>query len=240
MLTKTAVLFLTGALLGTAALSAAESGDRVSNGVVAINVLLRPDHGMSARAQEINRMLRENYAVGFALDASHVPHISILHRYVRAKDLPEIYAAVERVAAKHPLIGQQLTVKGLEHTPWQGHQVTTINVEKTTELEAMQSALVAALLPYAVESGDSNAFLTSSEEPQVGQQTIDYVKTFVDKQTGDRFKPHITVGISDAETADKVAAQPVEPMKFKVASVAIYQLGDVGTARQELWHYSPR
>lgn len=201
--------------------------------IVAINVLLLPDQQMSARAQEINAQLRKSYPQGFALNATHVPHISIVHRYVSTETLPKVFAAVGQVAAKHPLVGQALTAGGLEYSPWQGHQVTSIKVEKTPELTALQNELVAALRPYTVESGGADAFVTTPGEPNVGGQTIEYVRTFVEKQTGANFKPHITAGISDARPAGEF-----KPMQFKIDGLAVYQLGNVGTARKELWRSS--
>ena len=198
---------------------------------VAINVLLLPDQRMSARAQEINAQLRQGYPQGFALDASHVPHISILHRYVKTDDLPKIFAAVGQAGAKHPIGGQTLTANGLENSPWQGHQITSIKVEKTPDLATLQSDLVTALGPYSVESGDADAFMTTGGEPHVGDETVEYVRTFVPKRTGDGFKPHITLGITDTPPP----ADQLKQTQFTVAALAVYQLGNVGTARKELW-----
>jgi hypothetical protein len=197
---------------------------------VAINVLLLPDQRMSKQAQDINAQLRQGYPQGFALNASHVAHISILHCFVRVEDLPRLFAAVEQVGARHPIVGQTLTASGLESSPWQGHQITSIDIEKTPELATLQSDLVAALRPYSVESGDAAAFMTTPGEPHVGDETVEYVRTFVPKRTGDGFKPHITVGITDTPPASQL-----EPMQFTVAALAVYQLGNVGTARKELW-----
>jgi hypothetical protein len=198
--------------------------------IVAIDVLLLPDQAMSARAREINAQLRQTYAPGFALDASHVPHISILHRYVSAETLPKLFAAVEQVAARHPLVGKTLTASGLASSPWQGHQITSITVRKTPELAALQDELVAVLRPFRIESGGGDAFVTTADEPNIGEQTIEYVRTFVEKQTGQNFKPHITVGISDARPTSEFP-----PVQFKIEALAVYQLGNVGTARTELW-----
>jgi hypothetical protein len=218
--------------LGTFALyGASRKGAAMKDSkTIAINVLLLPDQRMTARAQEINAQLRQGYPQGFALNASHVAHISILHRYVRTDDLPEVFTAVEQVDARHPMAGQMLTASGLESSPWQGHQVTSITVEKTPELAALQNDLVTALRPYTVESGDAAAFVSTPGEPNVGDETIDYVWTFVPKRTGEGFKPHITVGMTDAPPP-----AGLEQLQFKVAALAVYQLGNVGTARKELW-----
>jgi hypothetical protein len=208
--------------------------------VIAVNVLLQPDQESSGRAVRINGLLRQSDPRGFALDASHLAHISVLQGYVEAKSLPAIYRAVERVSTKLPLAGRQLTVLGLEHKPWGQQEITNIKIAKIRELETFQADLVSAIAPYLLETGDGTAFLSSAGDPDVDQETIEYVRTFVQKHTGAAFEPHVTVGISDAETARKVSAQQEAPPKLTIASVAVFQLGNVGTARKELWRQSPR
>jgi hypothetical protein len=227
-------------MLATVPLAMAGPDPQAARDVIAVNVLLLPDPQLVASAQEINHALRQAYPAGFALDASHVPHISVLHAYVRSKDLVELCAAVRTVSQKHPLIGRQLAVNGTEHKPWKDDaEITNIKVEKVPELESFQSDLLTALSRYFVESGDQHAFVTSQEDPEVDQETIDYVRTFAQKHVGTQFTPHVTVGISDAETARQVTAQHVPPAKLTIAAVAVFQLGNVGTARKELWRYSP-
>ena len=77
------------------------------------------------------------------------------------KNLAAIYVAVERVSAKAPLAGRQLTVLGLEHKPWGRDEITNIKIAKAPELETFQTDLVSALSPYLVKTGDGSAFLTS-------------------------------------------------------------------------------
>jgi len=221
--------------LGTFALygasRVAQKGAAMKTGkIVAINVLLVPEQSMSARAKQINEQLRQTYPRGFALDADHVPHISILHRYVPEQSLPAVFAAVEQANRRHALVGQALTASGLEYSPWQGHQITSIKVQKTPDLAALQDDLVSGLRQYSVASGAADAFVTTAGDSTIDPQTIEYVQTFVPKQTGESYKPHITVGMSDARPTVELA-----PVQFKVAALAVYQLGNVGTARKELW-----
>lgn len=233
-------LFLICALAVSAESASAQAGKQGPEDVIAVNVLLLPDHDTSARAKQINGVLRQSYPDGFALDASHVPHISVLHGYVQTKRLADVYRSVAKVSAKHPLAGKQLAIDGLEPKPWNAQSLTNIKVEKTPELEAFQADLIAALSPYLVAAGDTSAFFRSKGDSEVDRQTIEYVATFVQKHSGSRFEPHITVGISDAETARQVAAQQKVPASLTIAAVAVFQLGNVGTARKELWHDSPR
>jgi hypothetical protein len=229
---------LTCLLSAVSVLAIAEPAKQASDEVIAVNVLLQPDQDTSGRAVRINELLRQSDPRGFPLDASHLPHISVVQGYVEAKNLPALYHAVERVSAEIPLSGRQLTVLGLEHKPWGHQEITNIKIAKSRELETFQADLVSALSPYLVKTGDGSAFVSSKGDPAVDQETIEYVRTFVQKHTGAAFEPHITVGISDAETARKVTAQQGTPPKLTLASVAVFQLGNVGTARKELWRQS--
>src|SRR5687768_4130366 len=87
------------AALASAPLHAAKppAASRGTDSLTAIDVLLLPDQTMIDRAQRANAQLRENYPQGFALDAEHRTHITILQRYVRTKDLKAVHDAVNRV-----------------------------------------------------------------------------------------------------------------------------------------------
>jgi hypothetical protein len=231
---------LTCMLTAVIAVAIAEPAKQAPGEVIAVNVLLQLDQESSGRAARINSLLRQSDPRGFALDASHLPHISVLQGYVDAKNLAALYGAVERVSVELPLAGRQLTVLGVEHKPWGHQEITNIKVAKTPELETFQAHLVSAISPYLLKAGDASAFLTSKGDSDVDGETIEYVGTFVQKHTGAAFEPHVTVGISDAETARKVGTQQGVPPKLTIASVAIFQLGNVGTARKELWSLSPR
>ena len=208
--------------------------------VIAINVLLLPDQQMASHARELNAQLRSNDPAGFALDDTHVPHISVLHQYVRSEDLPKILDAVQRVASRANIVGRELTTTGLEHSGWNGRVLTTLGVHRTSELEALQQALIAALQSYRQPAGTESAFYTSGDPGGVDPSTIDYVASFLEKHSGDQFKPHFTLGFSDAEFAEQLKAREKDPVTFRIADVAVFQLGNVGTARKKLWSLSAR
>ena len=61
---------------------------QASDKLIAIDVLLEPDQTMISKANAVNARLRENYPAGYELDATHAPHVTLLQRYVRVRDLP--------------------------------------------------------------------------------------------------------------------------------------------------------
>lgn len=55
--------------------------------LTAIDVLVDPDEKTRDHARAWNARMRESVPDGFALDASHQPHITALQRYVRTAEL---------------------------------------------------------------------------------------------------------------------------------------------------------
>src|SRR3989442_1499604 len=74
-----------GALLICAQTSSAQQ-----NPVTAIDIALEPDATMIQHAEAANARLREVYPKGYALDASHRPHITMLQRFVNTADLDKV------------------------------------------------------------------------------------------------------------------------------------------------------
>ena len=142
---------------------------------------------------------------------------------------------VARTIAQLQPAGWQLRATHLEAAPWENRAVMNIAIERTPGLARLQSALVQALQPIALENGSARAFVQMPNEPGVSQTTVDYVRTFVPKAAGSNFKPHITVGLAAPRVIAALRTESFTPMTFSVSQAAIFQLGDVGTAREILW-----
>ena len=59
--------------------------------LTAIDILMLPDATMLERAEALNEEMRQSVPEGFALDARHTPHITLLQRYVRSDDLDQAF-----------------------------------------------------------------------------------------------------------------------------------------------------
>jgi hypothetical protein len=208
-------------------------GDRV----IAIDVLLEPGPLMVAKAEAANAKLRANYSKGYTLGGDQVAHITLVHRYVHENDMPAIEAAVSKVAAKERPLQWQLTATGFGYSIWVGLATTVINVERTPELKRFAAEIVKAVEPFAVAEGTVSAFSTSRELPKIDDKIVDYVARFVPNSTGDNYKPHVTVGVANEEFVKQLKAEPFKKFSFKPAGVAIYQLGNFGTAQKKLWEW---
>jgi 2'-5' RNA ligase superfamily len=203
--------------------------------VVAIDVLIEPDAALADAARALNARLRADDPRGIALDATHLPHISILHRFVRRTDLAALNALVAQIVAGSALADAQQRATGYGIGEWQGETSVSIDVQRTPALQRLQQELEHALAPFAVATGDADAFARQPGPPEIDAATIDYVTRFVPERMGERWSPHVTVGTCSAGLGATLAAEGFAPRDFSIARFAVYQLGNKGTARLRLW-----
>jgi hypothetical protein len=202
--------------------------------VTAIDIALEPDAVMISRALADNAALRENVPQGFALDATHHAHVTLLQCFVRTADLPSIYAATEKVLAKEKYTEWKLTAFKYYYVPAGPIGLAGIVVEPTTDLIRLQQQIIDALAPYTVNEGAAAAFYTTPAKPDIHPSVIPYVRDFVPDHTGKNYSPHVSTGVGTTAFLDALLAKPFEAFTFSPASASVYQLGNYGTARKEL------
>jgi len=202
--------------------------------VTAINILLEPDATMLQRCEANNARLLEVFPKGFALDATHRPHVTLLQRFVRTADLDNIYAAAGRVFAGTDVLGLRMEAFKYYYIPSGTIGLAGIVGRPTPELRELQQDLIDAVAPFTLATGLSDAFATTPDDPVIAPLLIDYVSTFVPKSIGEHFSPHVTTGIAPRDYLDKMLAEPFESFTFSPAGAAVYQLGQFGTAAKKL------
>lgn len=202
--------------------------------VTAIDIALDPDATMIAKARAANARLLQVFPAGFALDGSHHAHVTCLQRYVRTADLDEVYEAVGRVVDEERPTAWTLRAYEYFYVVWDGIGLAGIVIEPTDGLVRFQRKLIDAVAPFAADAGTAAAFVTTQQAPDINEPTMDYVRTFVPKATGPRFKPHVTIGLAPEDYLEKLLAERFEPFTFSPVGVSVYQLGNFGTARKKL------
>jgi hypothetical protein len=211
------------------------------NPVTAIDIVLEPDATLVKHAEADNERLLKAFPGGFALGKSHHPHVSCLQRYVRTADLDKVYAAVEKALADEKPTAWKLKAYKYYFIPWKEIGLAGIVIEPTDDLIRYQKKLIDAVASFTVESGSAAAFVTTKEDPDINEPTIDYVKTFVPKETGKHFNPHVTVGIASQDYLKKMLDERFESFTFSPVGASVYHLGNFGTARKKLkgWELKP-
>jgi endonuclease YncB( thermonuclease family) len=203
--------------------------------LTAIDILFEPDDVMVVQAQADNLRLRENYPSGFALDATHIPHISVLQCNVRTQDLDKVSDAVKRVIGAQKPVGMELEATGYFAAPWAGLELAGITVAPTPQLLKYQEAILSAVSPFIAKNG-TVAALVPNEDGKPSDETIaSYINTFATQHTGGNYNPHVTIGLGREDFVGEMIAASYTPFTFKIKNASIYQLGDFGTARKKIW-----
>ncbi len=202
--------------------------------IKAIDILLEPDAGMLAHAERNNARLRQVFPDGFALDAEHRPHITLLQCFVASADLDAISDAIGEVIQAANVTRMALEAVRYGYTPGPGMGVAGIWVAPTPELVKLQADVIAAATPFMVETAGIDAFTAGHGNPAFDKALIDYVSGFVAHAAGDSFDPHVSTGIAATDYLDGMVAEPFASFAFAPASAAIYQLGPFGTAARLL------
>ena len=216
------------------------AADAKPNPITAIDILLEPDATMIQHATATNDRLRKVFPKGFALDASHRPHITLVQRFVRTEDLDKVYAAVGKVFATANVTGLKLEAFKYYYMPDKDLGLSGIVIKPTPELLELEQKVIDAVTPFVVETGTSAAFVTG-DDPEVLPELITYVSDFVPKHSGENYHPHVTTGLARREYLAKMLKGPFEAFTFSPTGAAVYHLGHFGTAAKKLkeWDLKP-
>lgn len=202
--------------------------------VIAIDILLEPDGRMLERAESNNARLRQAYPSGFALDADHRPHITLLQCFVSVEDLEALASTTGDVILNAKVTDLTLWADRYDYTPGPGVGLAGICARPTPELLRLQADVIAAAAPFMAPTGPIEAFTARHDNPAFDAALIDYVATFVDKHAGAHFNPHVSTGVAPTDYLDRMIAEPFPAFAFAPAGAAIFQLGPFGTAARLL------
>jgi len=210
--------------------------------ITAIDILLKPDATMLQHAAANNARLLGVYPKGFALDAEHTPHITLLQCFVRTADLEKLFAAEEKVLAAANVNAMNLEAFKYYYAPaGAGTGVAGICAKPTPEILKLQADVIAAAKPFMQKTATIGAFTAPHDNPATDEALIQYVSTFVPKMTGAHYNPHVSIGVAPKDYLDKMLAEPFESFNFAPAGAAVFQLGPFGTAAKKLneWNLQP-
>jgi len=204
------------------------------NPVTAIDIALEPDATMIQHAQADNARLLKAFPKGFALDATHHPHVTMLQQFVRTADLDKVYEAVNKVLATEKPTSWKLRAYKYYYIPSPPIGLAGIVAEPTEDLHRLQQEIIDAVTPFTVKTGTPAAFMSTENGRDIQKSLIQYVAYFVMMAAGKKFNPHVTIGVGTIPYLKKMLAEPFEAFTFSPVGASVYQLGSFGTARKEL------
>ena len=165
-----------------------------------------------------------------------MPHITTLQRYVRTADLDRVYDAVEKALLETDMASLAYQAVKITHADWgfPGHGPTVLQVEVSPEVLDFQAKLVDAVTPFVEPGGTAAAYVADPGEV-ISPTIIDWVEKYVPAQIGEgNYFPHLTVGVAKFDDLKVIEAEPFEAFAVHPARVAVYHLGNNGTARKLL------
>jgi len=204
--------------------------------LTAIDILINPDEATLDRARQVNEVMRRSVPDGFALDATHQPHITTLQRFVRTADLDRVYAAVTDTIADTDISTLTLRAVAIKHADWgvPGQGLAVLYVQPSAAVLDYQARLLAAVNPYVESGGDADAFVRDEADPDISPTTIAWVENYDPHQIGNSYTAHVTVGFATLDDLAGIEAAPFDEFDVRPASISVYHLGNNGTARTEL------
>ena len=205
------------------------------NDLIAIDILVNPDDHTIERAKAVNTRLRKSVASGFALDSTHQPHITTLQRYVRSADL-NVFDAAEKTLAETDIASLGYEAVRIAHADWgiPGQGLRSLCRAAEPPVLDFQAKLLANVTPFIGSDGTAAAFVTDADDPDINATTLKWVEQFVPDQIGSKYIPHLSLGLPTLDDLKVIEAEPFDPFPIHPASVAVYHLGNNGTARKEL------
>jgi hypothetical protein len=96
------------------------------------------------------------------------------------------------------------------------------------------SAVIDAVSAYARQGGGESAFVPDSSGTPFDPRIFSYVDTVVPQQTGEKFNPHVTIGVAPLDWLKAWEEKPFDNFSFGARGIATYELGNFGTASKRL------
>ena len=98
-------------------------------------------------------------------------------------------------------------------------------------LMQLHQKIIDAVTPFSVSGGTAAAFVGAD----ANAETVGWVENFVPKSSGANYIPHVTSGVAPEAFVKQLKAEPFPAFTFKPVGVAVYHLGNFGTAAKKLW-----
>ena len=97
-----------------------------------------------------------------------------------------------------------------------------------------QQAVIEAVKVYAREGGGESAFVPEKSGLPFDPIMFEYVDNYVHLHAGENFHPHVTIGMVPLDWLEELERKPFDTFMFGAKGIAVYQLGNFGTASKRL------
>ena len=196
---------------------------------MAIGIVLRPPKTLEGQVQFLNSKLYRENPKGFLIDEHHLPHLSLLQMYIQKKDLKDLTEIVESLKQKK----LTLKVNKVELVPVKSDlnlKSVVLDLSKTPQIEEFQKFLLEKTQNLSTK-GTKNAFF---QPGIIGSGTVDDVRDFGRDSIGARYRPHISLGITESTVFKEGISSKQFQGSYDFEEAYIVHLGEFRTARKVL------
>lgn len=192
---------------------------------LAVDVVLLPDDALLAEILAITRRWLDQRPQHIVLDpVESLPHVSLAMGCVEEEAIPAVGRLLDGVAAGRPPVA--LAIRGLHvRTNADGDDVWSLDLEPTRELRRLHDQMMDLIGPHLAHDVTASMFV---EPSAVTGRTIEWVKTYPITASGDRFWPHITLGMG------RLPTDLAYPAGGRAPRLALCHLGPHCTCRRLL------
>jgi hypothetical protein len=200
---------------------------------IALDILLLPGPRLAAAARALNAALVSEGHDAIAFGAHAVPHLTLAQLFVAANRVADLAASLRRDRLPARATDLPLVATGLAAAPFAGGQAISILVEATAGLRDLHDRVCALATPFAT-SGTPASFIRPPGAPGIHPDAACYAAAFLDRHAGPAWSPHVTAGLVAPATADSRTARAFTSFTEPAAGLALWHLGNYGTAAREL------
>ena len=141
--------------------------------------------------------------------------MTMLQQFVRTAELEKVAAAANAVLSKERVRGWRLRATGHYYIPSPPLGIAGIVVEPTEALHRLQRELLDAVAPFTERTGTPAAFYSTEDGRDIQPGLIDYVTDFVAVAAGDKFNPHVTIGVAPRPISTRCSPNRSRPSRSR-------------------------
>ena len=196
---------------------------------IAVDITLLPSEEMTSKVVEINKELLKSNKPRIVLNKRGcLPHISLAMGCIKERDLQKIKVIIQEIS--NEFYKMKLKANLNSHVYKAGDLISSLNVEKTPELQKLHEAVMMRLKPFFTFDATREMFLGKTvQEWDLEKTTLRWVNEYPKNNASpELFKPHITIGFGKTDKFDGV-------FEFEASTLILCHLGAYCTCRKILF-----
>lgn len=187
---------------------------------IAIDIVLRLPQKLEDEIIAVNNTYFETGKTKIKLGKiDYIPHISLLMGVIDEKHIGDVAKRMQEISGQFDAIKLHIT----------NFENNSIQIARDTKIQEIHETILEHIGPFLVETEvRDDFFVPNTSGNKIEEGFKNYVASFIDDASLENFDPHITTHV-------EVPEKNQLPKQFTSTTLGLYQLGDYGTIRKELF-----